>query len=83
MHGNRISKVDRNVFSKLMRLRKLDLGDNYIEVIDDDSFIQLGELTSLNMQSNNINSLNMQTFAGLRGVSILKRKFNVFQFSIS
>lgn len=76
LHGNRISHVDSTVFSKLMRLKKLDLGDNEIENIEDFSFKQLSELKYLNMQSNNINSVNMQMFVGLSELERLDLRTN-------
>ncbi|XP_040200080.1 epiphycan [Rana temporaria] len=54
---NRISKINKNDFSYLSKLQKIDLTSNIISDIDEDAFRSLSQLDELILLDNNIRQL--------------------------
>uniref|UniRef100_A0A672GL91 Toll-like receptor 13 n=1 Tax=Salarias fasciatus TaxID=181472 RepID=A0A672GL91_SALFA len=73
----RISKVDLQGLSKL---KSLKLSFNLISHVDDGAFIDLTELTNLNLCKNKLEELTDEMFLGLSGLIKLQLSFNHISF---
>jgi Leucine-rich repeat (LRR) protein len=65
---NLVSEIRQTDFKNLLFLTFLDLQNNKIEVIEDDSFSRLSSLETINISNNLIRKINKRTFQGLLNV---------------
>jgi len=65
---NLVSEIRQYDFKNLLFLTFLDLQNNKIEVIEDDSFSRLFSLETLNISNNLIRKISKKTFQGLSSV---------------
>ncbi|KAJ7326755.1 hypothetical protein JRQ81_016514 [Phrynocephalus forsythii] len=68
-----LSRITRSTFSGMnnTNLTILDLSNNGLSVIENDSFVYFGNLESLNLMNNNITHLSPHSFYGLYNVNYL------------
>jgi Leucine-rich repeat (LRR) protein len=75
LNRNSIEIIQQNSFAGL-NLKKLELMGNKIQALNQNSFSLLTNLLYLNLGSNEINQLNVQSFNGLGNLRELKLNFN-------
>ncbi|XP_064478513.1 chaoptin-like [Ornithodoros turicata] len=81
LSGNKFVGVPRSALRKTLRLSRLSLQDNLIEVLWPDDFAGWGEnLTTLSLANNGIRILSRNTFVHLRDLRELKLSFNSIHF---
>ncbi|KAF3706868.1 Toll-like receptor 13 Precursor [Channa argus] len=79
-NSNQIKEIKKEDFGKLSKLRFLDLEFNSISHVDDESFIHLAALTTLNMYRNELTNLTANLFQGLSMLTELDLGFNYIHF---
>ena len=61
---NQLVAISKNAFSSAKKLRDLDLSNNKLEKLDEDFFIQFQDLSTLNLNNNNLTfNINRHTFS--------------------
>ena len=70
LSGNKLTKIEADLFKGLRNLETLDLGYNEIENIHQESFRDLISLKKLNLISNKLNSIQRKCFKSLNSNSI-------------
>ncbi|XP_064612578.1 toll-like receptor 13 [Liolophura sinensis] len=73
LHNHRLRKVPTNITSTIA---SLDLSDNLLKTIPNDSFINLSALTSLDLSGNRLEKLEPSAFRGLSRLSTLRLSEN-------
>ncbi|XP_064612580.1 toll-like receptor 13 [Liolophura sinensis] len=73
LHNHRLRKVPTNIPSTT---ESLDLSDNLLKTIPNDSFIKLNALTSLDLSGNRLERLEPSAFRGLSRLSTLRLSEN-------
>ena len=77
LNGNRIQKVNHQIFKKKAVARLIALNDNMIESISVDAFKNVNSIKYLSLHNNNLNSLPRGVFKGITVTKIMLRKNNL------
>lgn len=76
LQNNKITKIDRGVFSMTTQLHTINLINNHINDIEDNSFNGLSNLRHLFLSRNFLTVLRKSTFRGAVNLTDLKLSFN-------
>ncbi|XP_043224845.1 protein slit-like [Amphibalanus amphitrite] len=71
LRNNAIRRIPARLFSRLPKLRKLDMSDNSITEIEDDAFKGAGRLQDITLTNNDIQHIHDGMFRGLRSLTTL------------
>lgn len=70
MQENEISLFDPNLISNMPRLHQLNLSDNLLDHLSDDTFAKNEELELLDLSDNYLGNLTENTFKGLEVLKV-------------
>ncbi|XP_060682518.1 SLIT and NTRK-like protein 1 [Hemiscyllium ocellatum] len=79
LRQNNIEIIRRSHFVDYSSLTLLDLGNNAIKLIENNTFLNLTDLRWLYLDNNNLETLNPDMFAGLQNTEYLNLEFNLIQ----
>lgn len=81
LSGNRLSQLDKVVFTGLSRLEQLELQDNYLGQMP--NVCGLGQLRAVRLDGNKIKRLDDRCFCGLREILFINLSSNFIEFVAS
>ncbi|MBN3303465.1 SLIT and NTRK-like protein 6 [Amia ocellicauda] len=81
--GNMIQRLIKHEFAEYGSLELLNLANNQIEYIDDETFLSLGHLKKLYLNGNKLDRLSPQIFVGLHNLEYLYLEYNVIKDILS
>ncbi|XP_020369217.2 SLIT and NTRK-like protein 1 [Rhincodon typus] len=79
LRQNNIEIIRRSHFLDYSSLTLLDLGNNAIKLIENNTFLNLTDLRWLYLDNNNLETLIPDMFAGLQNTEYLNMEFNLIQ----
>ncbi|XP_038674480.1 SLIT and NTRK-like protein 1 [Scyliorhinus canicula] len=79
LRQNNIEIIRKTHFLDYSRLTLLDLGNNAIRLIENNTFLNLTDLRWLYLDNNNLETLMPDMFAGLQNTEYLNLEFNLIQ----
>jgi Leucine-rich repeat (LRR) protein len=74
--NNKLTKLDKNIFSNLTQLQELYLYYNNLTELDKDIFTNLTQLKELHLYSNNLTKIPKNIFSNLTQLQILNLDYN-------
>ncbi|XP_043928860.1 LOW QUALITY PROTEIN: SLIT and NTRK-like protein 1 [Protopterus annectens] len=77
LRGNKIPSIKRSHFMEYRSLIILDLGDNDIRIIENNTFQNLSDLRWLYLDNNYLDVLRQELFAGMHNLELLNLGFNL------
>ncbi len=69
--SNKINKLNKSIFEKLINVNLLDISNNFLQEFDKDFFKNLSKLEWLNISNNQITSLDAKCFINLEKLTML------------
>ena len=76
LSSNQLMCINKKTFEGLDNLEVLNLNDEWISSIEDNSFAHMSRLISLDLTYNNLRRVNEKTFAGLNNLEWLSLSYN-------
>ncbi|XP_064183993.1 SLIT and NTRK-like protein 6 [Anguilla rostrata] len=77
--GNMVQRLFQFDFVAFEGLELLNLANNQIDYIDDDTFLSLGQLKKLHLNGNRLEKISPGMFVGLHSVEYLYLEYNVIK----
>ncbi|XP_017285110.1 toll-like receptor 13 [Kryptolebias marmoratus] len=80
LNDNLLKEINKEDFSRLLKLKILNLKSNQIVYVEDESFFRLVSLKTLIMKNNGLTNLTSDMFKGLSNLTVLDLNNNNIQF---